>query len=346
MSAPVQNGIFVGGYYPSLRLYDNGLRHTSILFHDNYVERFKPLGIRRYEMMRVMPYCMRSDILFGLDDYDYYEEEKITETKLSINKIPDVKNDKYSITTVVPNTSAMNEKQKKRVDINGLSRWRFRINNKKLDIKYDEDTLCDYLNEIVMHQNQMPMRRLEPNQKLCSYISQKSRIQEKDQDIRSASVIIEPLNEDIFNMIIPHIPINQYLPINSNVMIKAYVPFMGAESKRKYIWSSNLQATEDSIAQIKKENPQSICTEPFLSKCHIGSIDLGSEITGKFVVADVDTTLHKSYQLFSFERDADDGYFELSMYYAYNISPKDLISRLEKRLPKNEYVKTLSKLLW
>ena len=345
MSAPVQNGIFVGGYYPSLRLYDNGLRHTSILFHDNYVERFKPLGIRRYEMMRVMPYCMRSDVLFGLDDYDYYEEETETETKLTINKVPDVKNDKYSITSVVPDVSKMSEKQKKRVDVNGLSRWRLRINNEKLDTKFDNDSLCDCLNEIVMQQNQMPMRRLEPNQKLCSYISQKSRIQKKDQDIRSASVIIEPLNEDLFNMIIPHIPINQYFPIGSNVTIKAYVPFMGVESKRKYIWSSNLKTTEDSIAQIKKNNPQSICEEPFLHKCHIGSIDLGSEITGKFTVAEVDTALHKSYQLFSFERDADDEYFELSMYYVYNVSPKDLVSRLEKQLPKNEYVKMLSKML-
>lgn len=338
MSAPIQEGILVGGYYPAARLYDNSTRHANILFHDYYVERFKPLGLRRYEMMRMSLYLMRSDMLVGLDDYDYYEEENAKLTTLDIKPI----NNKY-VKTITPDITHMSEKQQKRVDINGLSRWVLKIDNnvKELD---DKEQLSDDINEICTHTNSLPMKRLEPIIDLCRYKSQKSRSEGKDRDINSASVVIEPLNEDVYNMIIPHVPINQSLPIDTAVTLKATIPFDTEDSIRKFVWTSNFKASDKIEETILKENPKSINLHPWLDKCHLSSIDLGSVMSYKFLVKDVDISIHNSYQMFRFEREADDSFFSLSLYYAFNLSPKQLIEKMLTVMPDNRYLKYINSL--
>lgn len=74
MTVPVQHSIITGAYLPILKE-EVDLRETNILFHDYYPELFEPLGIKRDEMMIVMPQVMTVDILSGLDKLHYVDEE-------------------------------------------------------------------------------------------------------------------------------------------------------------------------------------------------------------------------------------------------------------------------------
>lgn len=88
-----------------------------------------------------------------------------------------------------------------------------------------------------------------------------------EKDIRNASVTIEPLNPDFFNMIIPHLPINQSLPIGTVVNLDIEVPFSnpdGTSPERKFFWSSNLETDKNISVIIEKENPKSITLDPWL----------------------------------------------------------------------------------
>lgn len=352
MTSPVQQGILVGAYYPSLKSYDYGLRHAELTYKDNYAKYFRNLGIRRYEMMVVMPYMLHSDMLFGLEDYAYVGE-KASDSKavnggavalkpFTNKKVNSSIIDSISLDVVVPNTSSMSELQKARIDTEGLTRWFLRINHKSGVIT---EEVLQAINEIARMKNKLKIKHLKPSSELCYYISQKARISGSNQDIRSASVVIEPLHGDMFNMIIPHIPINQALPLKTNVVLKVDVPFSGPDSMRKYLWSSNLMIDKESSASILSAKTNSIFTRPLIDCMHIGSIDIGSEVSGKFTVEEVDTSIQQSYQIFTFNREAEDKYFELSMYFCYNMLPIDLVSKFEEIMPKNIYVNELKKVL-
>lgn len=73
MTAPVQHSIITGAYLPILKQKID-LRETNILFHDYYPELYEPLGIKRDEMMILMPQVMTVDILSGLDKLKYIGE--------------------------------------------------------------------------------------------------------------------------------------------------------------------------------------------------------------------------------------------------------------------------------
>ena len=73
MSAPVQHGICTGGYLPLLkRIVD--LKDTYITFQDNFPTIYKRFGIKRDEMMIVMPQVMRADVLCGTEQCTYIDE--------------------------------------------------------------------------------------------------------------------------------------------------------------------------------------------------------------------------------------------------------------------------------
>ena len=350
MAAPLQQGIAVGGYYPSLSLYDYGIKHANLTFVDNYVKYFKPVGIRRYEMMRIMPYMMGSDVLVGLDRLDYIDENiqsTVARAKSELKEFnKTVKDSKciesIELSIVKPDLKDMSDKQKNRIDVEGLTRWYLKINHKKGGV--DEDVLQN-INQIITYKNKLPIKRLKCIPELCNYISQKARISGESQDIREAPVIIEPLHNDMFNMVIPHIPINQAISEGTKVILSLDIPFKGTDSVRKFIWSSNLTSDTNIKNDIIKNKPDSIYTNPWLDRVHISSMDLGSSIRAKFSVEKVDTSIHQSYQSFVFRRDSDDKYFEIGMYYCFNIRPEDLINMLLDVIPKNEYLKEIKKLL-
>lgn len=347
MASPSQQGIILGAYYPSLSMYDLGLRHANLLYTDNYAKYFKPLGIRRYEMMKVMPYMMTSDVLLGLDKPSYLEED-VDYGKSYISNLKerhiDCKGEfikSIDISVVKPDVSGMSDEQKQRVDVDALTRWYLKINH---NVDKLSDKLIDDINSIILCKNKLKVKYLKPFPELCSYVSQKSRIfgeTEAKQDILNASVIIEPLHNDMFNMVIPHIPINQSLPIGTQAVINAETPFKGPDSQRHLICSNSLKIDGDIKDVILKEKNNSIFVRPWPNFTHIGSIDLGSAIKGKFAVEEIDVNIHNSFQIYTFRREADDKYFELGMYACYNMLPEDLLDVLIKELPDNEYLKSV-----
>lgn len=224
------------------------------------------------------------------------------------------------------------KKQLKRIYLPGLSTWEIKI---KRNTKCDIDAWTAAVNQIVLFKNMMPVKYLSPIREMCEYVAQKSQLTKGEQDKRKASIVIEPCNADYFNMVIPHIPVNQYIPIDTVVNLEEETDYVGEKAKRYFLWSSNLTTDEDIRDKIKKIKPDSICLEPWQPCVHIGSLEIGSKIIGKFKVEESNYRTQNSYQLYLFTRDADDKEFTISMYYYYNISPKDLIQMLLKQC-KNE----------
>lgn len=75
MSAPVSHNLIVGAYLPLVkRTLD--MRHCYYNLQDNYTTYFKRLGIRRDEMMILMPQMMTVDILVGNKSLPYIGEDE------------------------------------------------------------------------------------------------------------------------------------------------------------------------------------------------------------------------------------------------------------------------------
>ena len=76
MANPMSHGIPVGAFIPAIKLEKSenlGIEEANIQFVDNYAKIYKKYGIRRDEMMILMPAVMRVDILSGTDKLDYIE---------------------------------------------------------------------------------------------------------------------------------------------------------------------------------------------------------------------------------------------------------------------------------
>lgn len=84
MSSPIQQGIPVGAFLPALFAENDNDElcriHSNILYVDNYEKIYKKFGIKRYQMMVVVPFTLRTDPLAGVELYDYIGEET-TENK-------------------------------------------------------------------------------------------------------------------------------------------------------------------------------------------------------------------------------------------------------------------------
>ena len=142
------------------------------------------------------------------------------------------------------------------------------------------DTYYEVLQDILAHQYKLPVRYLQAVRESCMYVAQKSQMNGNDNDIRNASVVIEPLNADYINMI-QYTPINQSLPLGTTVTLEVSVPFnresktvdgktISVEPTRKFFWSSNLKTDKDIEIKIKAENPKSILTKPWMECVHYG----------------------------------------------------------------------------
>lgn len=213
-------------------------------------------------------------------------------------------------------------------DADGFSRYYLKIRVKDVN-----DAYMTGLRDIIRLQYNLPMKYLKPVPGMFSYVSQKSLIQGKEKDINLASVTIEPLNCD-FNNVMQYTPINQSLPIGTIVTINESIPFDtlqdGSEPVRKLLWSNCLKCESDIKDVIKKKNPNSVRLEPWMKCCHYGAIDIGSKITGKYIVSYVDTSIIKSFALFGFKRSDVDREFVLWCFKCYNITPKDILESMLK----------------
>lgn len=190
------------------------------------------------------------------------------------------------------------------------------------------DEYQDGIRDMLKLQYKLPVKYLKLSPGSYSYISQKSQIQGKEKDIKNASVTIEPLNCDYANLI-QYTPINQSMPIGTVVTIDESIPFEtlpnGEEPERMFIWSSNLKTDDGIESKIKSANPNSIRTKPWIECCHYGAIDVGSRISAKYVVSNVDTSIIKSFPLFGFRRSDEHKEFIIWTFKCYNITPKDIL---------------------
>jgi hypothetical protein len=210
------------------------------------------------------------------------------------------------------------------LDFEGLKRHFLKIHVRELSQNYYQAFV--HLNALQYH---LPCRFLRSIPESCSYICQKSLLYDTEKDLKNAALTIEPLHADFFNMVIPHLPINQHMPLNTVITLHAKIPFLEpAKETRKYIWSNNLRAQADIESVIHDVFPESITTAPFLRGAHFGAIDIGSEIHGKFVVSPVDTNLFSSYSLFGYRRCDSNKMLIIWIYNYYNISVLELLERI------------------
>ena len=253
---------------------------------------------------------------------------------MSINIIDKV--EKYSFG---PKESDFTKDELKLIDIDGLQR-----NYLKITFKQLTDDVYFTLRDITKCQYLLPIKYLHPIPGSFSYISQKSQIYGKEKDIKNASVTIEPLNPDIFNLI-SYTPINQSLPIGTIVTVDVSIPFdvlpNGEEPERKFLWSRNLKTSSDIESKIKTENPKSITTKPWIDKCHYCSIDIGSRITAKYEVSLVDTDIVKSFSLFGFSRCDTTKEFTIWVYKCFNIMPTDVLTLIKNMKCVDKNSKTI-----
>ena len=237
--------------------------------------------------------------------------------------------DKVETYTNGPKASDFTKEELKLIDIDGLQR-----NYLKITFKSLTDDVYFALRDIARSQYALPVKYLHPVPNSFSYVSQKSQIYGKEKDIKNAGITIEPLNNDIAN-VISYTPINQSLPLNTVITIDVATDFDttpdGKEPERKFIWSNNLQTSSDIESKIKKENPNSIYTKPWIGCCHYSSIDVGSRITGKFEVNMVDTEIVKSFSLFGFNRCDERKELIIWVYKCFNLMPVDVLKLIKKQ---------------
>jgi len=336
MVCPVNHLIATGAYIPALVEEDKNVREINILFKDYYSEIYKKYGISRDEMMILMPFVMCSDVLSGTDKYDYYGEY-FTNKESKPDSKPIEKKGKGSIVDSVTvehknlDSKLFTKKQLTMIDLHGLGRTYITIKVKEINENYYE-----ILMNLMKLQYKLDMKFLKPIIDVCRYISQKTPLIGNDKDISNASIVIEPLHGNIFNTIIPYTPVNQSLKVGTVVNLNAETEFTGPKSTRKFLWSNNLETHEK------------VPENPWLKCVHYGTIDIGSKFTGKFIVSEVDTEIQQSFSLFGFRRDDSKKYITLWIYNCYNVTPKELMTKImdkNKDPALDKYIKEVIALL-
>lgn len=181
------------------------------------------------------------------------------------------------------------------------------------------------INSISKYQYSLPMKYLEPDQ--YRYICQKAPLRGSSQVIDSANRIIEPLNVG-YKDLIRTILINQNIPEGTIYTMHVENPY---DSETRYYFCSNQLVSETRKEHLYPEGKKNgYDFDPFI---HIGSIDIGSEIVGKFIVRPVDLNIYKSYCLYKFER--TDNSVSIFTYDFMNVSVKQILEMIKERV-KNE----------
>lgn len=187
----------------------------------------------------------------------------------------------YSLSEIVPNEEFIKKlidstkvKSNKEYDFDNYMKTSKRtVFTITIDKTSDEDQLMQFYqarNIFMKYQYKFPMKYLQasPNNQ---YVSQKTILSEYSQNIESAAKQIEPFNIG-FDQYIQLIPINQDLEIGTTFTIEIHNPYESNE--RKFFRSKSLKTIDSELI-------------PFNHNIHIGTIDIGSKYTGKFVVTDL-----------------------------------------------------------
>ena len=189
----------------------------------------------------------------------------------------------YSLSEIVPNEDFIKKLIKKDDEfVNYMKTSKRTVFTITIDKAIDEDKLIEFYqarNIFMKYQYKFPMKYLQasPNNQ---YVSQKTILSEYSQNIESAAKQIEPFNIG-FDQYIQLIPINQDLEIGTTFTIEIHNPYESNE--RKFFRTKSLKTIDSELI-------------PFNHNIHIGTIDIGSRYTGKFVVTDLRKNLTKTLQ--------------------------------------------------
>ena len=169
--------------------------------------------------------------------------------------------------------------------------------NKVLDDDIMDDIYYKFFAKFLQYQYKLPVKYLEPDIDACYYISQKTPV-EDSKPITSASITIEPLNQNVFKQI-SYTPINQAFDIGTVVSLHESIPYVdenGNTPPRRLLTSASLVCQPLADNKLKYKGLCNRCI-PY------SSIDIGSEIVGKFIVKV--SPLRESMALYRFRRPKD-----------------------------------------
>ena len=169
--------------------------------------------------------------------------------------------------------------------------------NKIMEDDIMEDKYYRFFAKFLQYQYKLPVKYLEPDIDSCYYISQKTPV-EDNKPITSASITIEPLNQNVFKQI-SYTPINQAYEIGTVVSLHESIPYVDSDGNtppRRLLTSASLVCQPLMNTKLKYTGLCNRCI-PY------SSIDIGSEIVGKFVIKI--SPLRESMALYRFRRPRD-----------------------------------------
>lgn len=205
--------------------------------------------------------------------------------KLSINKQP-----------IKISYKHLTKEQLKYIDVDRMAETKTTIIFQYKNNDYP-DELYEWFALFLKYQYRLPVKYLEPEIESCTYIAQKSPIPNNSKKITDASITIEPLNQNIFKQI-SYTPINQAFDIGTIISLHETVPYTnpdGSLPDRKLLTSASLECQ-----QLNKD----VKYKGLCNRCiPYSSLDIGSEIIGKFVVKT--SPLRESMTLYRFRRPKD-----------------------------------------
>lgn len=214
-----------------------------------------------------------------------------------------------------------------------------------------------YLNvaNLLKMEYMLPMKYLSQEVNSCKYIAQKSIIIGKEKNIENASVVIEPENPNVFEMI-QYTPINQLIPLGTVFTIDVEIPYYlddGSVPNRKKLTSKSIKTEINLEETIKKIKPDAKFLDLCNRKLQYITLDIGSKLEAKYKIEE--SNLYKSMQLFRFRR-PEDNILEFVVYDLYNLDINDIFKMMlkyidiklntseERKIKLKEFINELIKL--
>lgn len=220
---------------------------------------------------------------------------------------------KVTQSAIVPNIKAIDAKYLDNLDYERMNETKFVITfpetgaSKEYDDYHDmmDPKYYEFIARFLSHQFNIPVKYLEPIDESCTYVAQKSLLTGADKNIRNAPVTIEPITMN-WKKQVSYTPINQLTPLDTIVTLHETIPWNnddGTYPERRLLTSASLVVLTDLETEIKKINSKT----KYFGLCNrcipYSVIDIGSEISGKFIVKHA--ILRESMSLFRFRRPAD-----------------------------------------
>lgn len=199
------------------------------------------------------------------------------------------------------------------------------LNRKFITFEIDDDDVDILIRDFLKCRFRLPVKTLANLS--FQYRAQKRPVIGGDANSIDESLIqVEPSNSNFCDMI-SKIPINQKLPLGTTVTINVSVQYDdyedGTMPDYKFISSNDLKF--DLTDEYKK-------LKPCVRWCHIGAIDIGSELRAKYEVRTINPDVEQR-SIFGFRR-TKPNQLTLWMYDVYNVTFEELLDQYFAYLDK------------